>query len=310
MYLNGISSSLPEDVQEAFLRTVPGLEELVIMRPGYAVEYDFIDPRQLSLSLESKLYGGLYIAGQTNGTSGYEEAACQGLMAGINAAQAMRGLEPVVLSRAEAYTGVLIDDLVTLGTGEPYRMFTSRAEYRLSLRHDTADIRLSGKGHAAGLLSDEAMERMERKREDVEAVKELLRGRTLKESQESAVPDGQAGKKLDALLKNPRVAIGDLFGVVPQLGEYGPEVLGCAETDIKYEGYLKRQDQQVQRFRKLENIRIPPDFDYDSIDGISTESKEKLRSVRPVSLGQASRVSGVRSSDVAVLMVLLERQRR
>ncbi|MBN2049218.1 MAG: tRNA uridine-5-carboxymethylaminomethyl(34) synthesis enzyme MnmG [Spirochaetales bacterium] len=308
VYLNGISSSLPEEVQEKFLRTLPGLENLRIFRPGYAVEYDYLDPRQLFPSLETKRIKGLYVAGQTNGTSGYEEAACQGLMAGINAALALNGREPLILSRAEAYTGVLIDDLVTLGTEEPYRMFTSRAEYRLCLRHDTADLRLTGKGYRVGLQSSEAMERMEKKRQSLEEIRELLKQRTLKEGEIPGLPEGQGGKKLEVLLRNPQVSIADVLPLLPEVRDFSREILECVETDIKYEGYIKRQEQQVRRFEKLESIRIPPDFDYQPLEGMSAESKEKLRLIRPVSLGQASRISGVRSSDIAVLMVLLARR--
>lgn len=312
MYLNGISSSLPEEVQEAFLRTIPGLEKAAVMRPGYAVEYDYLDPTQLYPSLMTKRLEGLFIAGQTNGTSGYEEAACQGLMAGINAALFMQRREPLILSRAEAYTGVLIDDLVTLGTREPYRMFTSRAEYRLSLRHDTADLRLTPKGAAVGLLGEERMAALQAKSGGIEAVKELLGKRKLSEEEAEGNPAlrGQQGKSFEALLRMPEVAYETLRGLDPVLDET-PLLWGeTAAVDIKYEGYIKRQESQIRQFRRMEETRIPDDFDYGAVKGLSAEAAEKLQAIRPLSVGQASRVSGVRTSDTAVLMVLLGKRRR
>ena len=309
MYLNGISSSLPEEVQEKFLKTVPGLENLQVMRPGYAVEYDYMDPTQLFPSLETKRIEGLFVAGQTNGTSGYEEAACQGLLAGINAVRKMQKKEPVILSRTEAYTGVLIDDLVTLGTKEPYRMFTSRAEYRLNLRHDSADIRLFRIGLEAGLLPQEAAEKIADKQQKIEETKELLRKRRFgeKDLQGNEFLRKHLGKTLYQIIKDPAVTIENLTVVEPGLKEMKTEWLRHTELDIKYEGYIVRQMKQVQRFQKMENLKIPKDFDYDRAEGISTESKEKFKKIRPVSLGQASRISGVRSSDIAVLMVHLGR---
>ena len=316
MYLNGISSSLPEDVQEAFLRTIPGLRDVEVMRPGYAVEYDYIDPTQLLPSLETKRLKGLLVAGQTNGTSGYEEAACQGLMAGINAARVMQKKEPVILDRTEAYTGVLIDDLVTLGTREPYRMFTSRAEYRLSLRHDSADIRLFMKGYEAGLHSEAALQRFERKKRGIEEIKELLSqrrctGQDLRPGSGSdvreGIPEKHLGKTFFQILKDPDIHIGDLVPLISALADLPEQWLGHAELDIKYEGYIKRQERQVHRFKKMEKVSIPADFDYDNALGLSAESKEKLKCIRPLSVGQASRISGVRSSDIAILMVQLKR---
>lgn len=296
MYLNGLSSSLPEDVQSAFIHSIRGLEHAEIMRPGYAVEYDYLNPRFLKPSLESKRMAGLFVAGQTNGTSGYEEAACQGLMAGINAALKVRGEAPLVLKRNEAYIGVLIDDLVTMGTNEPYRMFTSRAEYRLLLRHDTADQRLTPKGFAIGLASEEAMERLKAKVEGIDAVKELLRHRSWHE------------KNAMQALKMPEVSIEDLKTDIPELESYDAQVRYQAELDVKYEGYIQREDREVDRFERLEAMQIPEGFDYGKVQGLSFESREKLRQVQPISIGQASRINGVRMSDLALLMLYLKRR--
>lgn len=298
MYLNGISSSLPEEVQEAFIHTILGLEDAQIMRPGYAVEYDYIDPMALYPSLESKLVAGLFIAGQTNGTSGYEEAACQGLMAGINAAQWLKGEKPLILGRNEAYTGVLIDDLVTMGTQEPYRMFTSRAEYRLNLRHDSADQRLTEKGWRVGLKSEEALQRLQHKMERIEAVKDLLGKRTW------------AHKNALEALKMPEVTIEGLALQFNELRQWEQPILQQVELDVKYAGYINRQQRQIDRFEKLEAMTIPPDFDWDGIEGLSTEGREKLKYVCPFSVGQASRINGVRNSDVAILIVHLRREER
>ena len=309
MYLNGISSSLPEDVQEAFLHTLPGLEHVEIMRPGYAVEYDYVDPTQLYPSLMTKSLAGLFFAGQTNGTSGYEEAAGQGLLAGINAARYIEGAEPLVLSRAEAYIGVLVDDLVTLGTKEPYRMFTSRAEYRLSLRHDSADIRLMEKGFDHGLQNQENLERLKEKARGMDEIKELLR-RTRISSAESPSLARFAGRTLEQAVKIPEIDIEEIEPLIPEKEKYPAEWLRQSEIDLKYEGYIQRQDIQIRRFEKMEKMTIPADFDYDKIDGISTESRQKFKSIKPISLGQASRISGVRNSDIAVLMVHLGRKEK
>jgi len=295
MYLNGISSSLPEDVQHAFIHSIAGLEHAQIMRPAYAVEYDFIDPQALFPSLESKLVENLFIAGQTNGTSGYEEAACQGLMAGINAAQKLKGEKPLVLSRNEAYTGVLIDDLVTMGTQEPYRMFTSRAEYRLNLRHDSCDQRLTAKGFSVGLQKQEALDRLKDKLSRMDAVKDLLRARRYEE------------KSALQALKMPEVTIEDVSKRIPELKAYDEPILYQVELDVKYEGYINRQDRQISRFEKLESLLIDEKLDWDAIEGLSAEGREKLKKVRPLSVGQATRINGVRNSDIAVLIVHLDR---
>ncbi|NLA96714.1 MAG: tRNA uridine-5-carboxymethylaminomethyl(34) synthesis enzyme MnmG [Spirochaetales bacterium] len=295
MYLNGISSSLPEDVQHAFIHSIAGLEHAQIMRPAYAVEYDFIDPQALFPSLECKLVENLFIAGQTNGTSGYEEAACQGLMAGINAAQKLKGEKPLVLSRNEAYTGVLIDDLVTMGTQEPYRMFTSRAEYRLNLRHDSCDQRLTAKGFSVGLQKQEALDRLKDKLSRMDAVKDLLRARRYEE------------KSALQALKMPEVTIEDVSKRIPELQAFEEPILYQVELDVKYEGYINRQDRQISRFEKLESLLIDEKLDWDAIEGLSAEGKEKLKKVRPLSVGQATRINGVRNSDIAVLIVHLDR---
>ena len=292
MYLNGLSSSLPEEVQHQFIRTLPGLRHCEIMRPAYAVEYDYLDPLDLLPSLESKVVSNLFVAGQTNGTSGYEEAAAQGIIAGINAAQRLKNEKPVVLGRTDAYIGVLIDDLVTKGTKEKYRMFTSRAEYRLSLRHDNADMRLTPIGYKAGLATKEKMERLEDKIEKIEAVKDLLKATK------------RDGKNCYQLLTQPENDIHSLS--VPGLDEYSEQILSEVQLDVKYSGYLKRQDNEAERVKRQEAMIIPENFDYDKVDGISAESREKFKAIRPHSIGQAGRISGVRVSDIAILSVAIK----
>ena len=295
MYLNGLSSSLPEEVQHAFIRTLPGLRHVEIMRPAYAVEYDYLDPLDLLPSLESKLYSGLFIAGQTNGTSGYEEAAGQGLIAGINASQKLKGEKPLILSRTDAYIGVLIDDLVTKGTKEPYRMFTSRAEYRLSLRHDSADQRLTPLGYEVGLATEERMERLKNKLESMDSLKSLL-----KHTRHGA-------KSAYDALREPEVEISN-FDI--DLTQYSQSVIEEVALDAKYAGYLKRQEVEAERAKKQENMEIPLDFDYDKVDGLSSESREKFKTIRPASIGQAGRISGVRVSDVAILSMAVKGAKR
>lgn len=296
MYLNGLSSSLPESVQHDFIHSIPGLRHAEIMRPAYAVEYDYLDPLDLYPSLESKIISNLFIAGQTNGTSGYEEAAAQGLVAGINAAERLKGEKPFILSRTESYIGVLIDDLVTKGTKEPYRMFTSRAEYRLSLRHDTADQRLTPRGYSIGLVTKDRMARLVKKNEEIRRVKEILRHTRIGE------------KSAYDTLKEPEKDIHSFS--IPSLAAYSEQILTEAELDIRYSGYIDRQERELEKARKAENMEIPADFDYDSVDGISSESREKLKAVRPLSIGQAGRISGVRVSDVAVLAVAVRSNKR
>lgn len=327
MYLNGISTSMPEDVQREFIHTIAGMENAWIMRPGYAVEYDYIDPSQLYPSLECKMVRGLYVAGQTNGSSGYEEAAGQGLIAGINAARSLQGKEPLILSRAEAYIGVMIDDLVTLGTEEPYRMFTSRAEHRLSLRHDSSDMRLVEIGREVGLVGDACYQRFLEKRDGVAEIKELLRKRRISDEDIGALKrltdadgtpmlqfsngfdiDSCVGKSGYQLLKVPELGLTHLAAIDRSIVNGKPvEWARQVELDVKYEGYVARQQRQVERFYRMERMKIAPDFDYDSVRGISNEAREKFKRVRPLSVGQASRISGVRNSDIAILVVTLGR---
>jgi tRNA uridine 5-carboxymethylaminomethyl modification enzyme len=316
-YANGVSTSLPYDVQAALYRTIPGLEDVEIMRPAYAIEYDFAPPTQIRHSLETKKIFGLYFAGQINGTSGYEEAAAQGLMAGINAALKVRQRKPLILSRAEAYIGVLIDDLVTLGTSEPYRMFTSRAEHRLILREDNADMRLREKGHELGLVSEEAYKQFLDKKESIERETTRLRKTWVKSesvvndvliSANSSVLVGEAS--LDQLLKRPEVGYSDILRISPPSTTLESSAAEQVEIQVKYEGYIQRQLLQVARFASLEQKSLPSDMDYDAITGLGSEVKQKLKQVRPVSLGQASRISGVTPAAISLLMVALEKRKR
>ena len=316
LYVQGMSTSLPTDVQVAMLRSIPGLERARIMRYGYAIEYDCIDPTQLDLSLAFKNYPGLFAAGQVNGSSGYEEAAAQGLIAGINAARLVQGLDPVLISRAEGYIGVLIDDLVTKGTNEPYRIMTSRAEYRLLLRHDNADLRLTRKGHEAGLASPLRWQRTEQKRRQIETTLELLKQTIVAPSspvQERLREQGSAelrtGISAYDLLKRPNIGYADIRTELA-LPELSPEVVFQVEVMIKYEGYIKKQIEQVQRAAMLEDKVLPPDLDYAAVRSLSNEARQKLSAVRPVSIGQASRISGVSPADISLLLIYTEQMRR
>ncbi|AYB30626.1 tRNA uridine-5-carboxymethylaminomethyl(34) synthesis enzyme MnmG [Chryseolinea soli] len=315
IYVNGFSTSLPEDVQYKALTRIPGFEKAKMFRPGYAIEYDFFPPTQLSLSLETQLIQNLYFAGQINGTTGYEEAACQGLMAGINAHQKVHGKDPFILKRSDAYIGVLIDDLVSKGTQEPYRMFTSRAEYRILLRQDNADIRLTELGHSIGLASDERNDKVLAKKRDVEALTNELNKTKL---EPDMINEGLEGLQTSAirekvaashLLKRPQIDVASLKSINADLekllNKYSIEVQEQAEINIKYDSYIEREEQLVQKLGNLENFKIRTDFDYDRVKALSSEAREKLKRIKPETVGQASRISGVSPADVSVLTIYM-----
>jgi len=302
-YANGIPTSLPYDVQVKFVRTIPGLEEVEIMRPGYAIEYDFVYPTQLKQTLETKIIGGLFLAGQINGTSGYEEAAAQGLMAGINAALKLRGRDPFLLGRHEAYTGVLIDDLTTKGTSEPYRMFTSRAEYRLLLRHDNADLRLMDKGYSIGLLNDSVYEKfLEKKR--------LIAGEMQRLKKTRIKVDENRAETLEQILKRPEITYAFIDEHSSSDQPLTPEMKKQVETQVKYDGYIVRQMEMAERLKKVEGKKIPENFDYGAVNGLSREVLMKLLEVKPINLGQAGRIPGVTPAAISLLMITIEKLRR
>jgi tRNA uridine 5-carboxymethylaminomethyl modification enzyme len=317
IYVNGFSTSLPEDVQYAAMRKIPGFEQAKMFRPGYAIEYDFFPPTQLKLTLETQAIPNLYFAGQINGTTGYEEAACQGLMAGINASLRVQEKEPLILKRSEAYIGVLIDDLITKGTEEPYRMFTSRAEFRLSLRQDNADLRLTALGHALGLASEERFEKMKNKKSETAKLVNDLKQKKFSPDAINAglerLETATITEKISAekLLKRPQLGIKELATLSDELAEYltryPTEVIEQAEIQIKYESYLEKEQLMVEKLANMEDFKITPTFDYLSITALSNEGRQKLHKIRPETLGQASRISGVSPADLSILTVYLGR---
>ena len=317
IYVNGFSSSLPEEVQIQALRSVSGFENCRMFRPGYAIEYDFFPPTQLKFSLETKLIQNLFFAGQINGTTGYEEAACQGLMAGINAHQKGRELEPVVLKRSEAYIGVLIDDLINKGTDEPYRMFTSRAEFRTLLRQDNADLRLTEISYRLGLASQERMEKVKLKKENVEKVKEILAGVNIDPEETNAFLEIVQSaplvikQKAAQVLLRPSIGLESMMTYIPKLQEllknFDKDTLEQAEIQIKYDTYINKEKELVSKMSQLEDLIIPDNFDYEKLVSLGTEAKQKFKKIRPRTLGQASRISGVNPSDVQILMVFMGR---
>ena len=313
MYAQGMSSSLPEDVQIAMYRTLPGLEHCEFTRPAYAIEYDSIDPSKLKLSLEYKDIDGLFFAGQTNGTSGYEEAACQGLIAGINSALKIKGKNPVILDRTQGYIGVLIDDIVTKGTNEPYRMMTSRAEYRLLLRQDNADLRLTEIGHEIGLISDERYKKFLQKKANIEKEMERLRQTVVKPTEKvnkfleaKGTTPLSTGSKLSELLKRTEIRYKDLAEIDDNMPNLSAQEKEEVEIQIKYEGYIKMEEEQVAKFKKMESKTLSEDIVYQDIKGLSLEARQKLDKIKPLSIGQASRISGVSPADINVLLIYLQ----
>ena len=317
MYIQGMSSSLPEDVQIAMYRTLPGLEHCEFTRPAYAIEYDSIDPSKLKLSLEYKDIDGLFFAGQTNGTSGYEEAACQGLIAGINSTLKIKGKEPLILDRTQGYIGVLIDDIVTKGTNEPYRMMTSRAEYRLLLRQDNADLRLTQIGYEIGLISEERYQKFLKKKENVEKEIERLKKTVVKPTEEvndflkrKRTTPLSTGSKLAELLKRTEITYEDLNEIDTLRPELSKQEKEEVEIQVKYEGYIKMEKEQVKKFKKMEMKALSEDIDYEKINGLSLEARQKLNKVKPISIGQASRISGVSPAAINVLLIYLQLQNK
>jgi tRNA uridine 5-carboxymethylaminomethyl modification enzyme len=319
VYVNGFSTSLPLEVQQKAIKHIPGFENAVLFRPGYAIEYDFFPPTQLNLSLETKNIQNLFFAGQINGTTGYEEAAAQGLMAGINAHRKNTSQEALVLTREQAYIGVLIDDLITKGTDEPYRMFTSRAEYRITLRQDSADIRLTPIAHELGLVSDERMDRLKEKEKQKTSLLRAVKKSSITPTEANDYLIDQSSKpisqsvKIESLLLRPNVKLEDLiplsreFSKTNASGHYQEEVIEATEVLIKYAGYIKREREMAQKMLNLDKVKIPTPFNFEIHQSISTESREKLQQHQPVNLGQASRIPGVKPVDISVLMIALEK---